>query len=141
MARRRSSGGRRARDFSRGVSATIGLPETMRQLREMGDHIVQAAKLALKTGADEVVADAKSRCPVRTGKLRDSIRAEPNRDETEYKIVADADRNGFCYGQIVEFSPKDCYKPFLYPALEANYGRIMANIRGAIRQAAETGHA
>lgn len=141
MARRRNSGGRRYRDFSRGVSDTIGLPETMRRLREMGDRVVQAAKNALKTGADEVVADAKSRCPVRTGKLRDSIRAEPNRDGTFYTIIADADRNGFCYGQIVEFSPKEGYTPFLYPALEANYGRVMANIRGAIRQAAETGHA
>lgn len=146
MARRRSSGGRRARDFSRGVSDTIGLPETMRQLREMGEHVVQAAKDALKQGADEVVADAKSRCPVRTGKLRDSIRAEPNRDGTVYTIIADADRNGFCYGQIVEFSPKTIngrrvYKPFLYPALEANYGRVMANIRSAVNRAAETGHA
>lgn len=136
MARRRSSSGRRYRDFSRGVSDTIGLPETMRRLREMGDHVVQAAKDALKQGADEVVADAKNRCPVRTGKLRDSIRAEPNRDGSVYTIVADAERDGFCYGQIVEFSPKEGYKPFLYPALEANYGRVMANIRGAVDRAA-----
>ena len=141
MARRRSSSGRRYRDFSRGVSDVIGLPETMRRLREMGDHVVQAAKNALKQGADEVVADAKNRCPVRTGALKNSIRAEPNRDGTVYKIVADAEKDGFCYGQIVEFSPKEGYRPFLYPALEANYGRIQANIRAAIRQAAETGHA
>ena len=136
MARSRSSGGRRYRDFSRGISDTISLPETMRQLREMGEHVVQAAKDALKQGADEVVADAKNRCPVKTGKLRDSIRAKTNSDGTVYTIVADADRNGFCYGQIVEFSPKEGYTPFLYPALEANYGRVMANIRAAVNRAA-----
>ena len=132
---------RRYRDFSRGLSDNLGLPETLRRLREMGEHVVQAAKDALKQGADEVVADAKSRCPVRTGKLRDSIRAEPNRESTSYKIVADADNNGFCYGQIVEFSPKEGYTPFLYPALEANYGRVMGNIRAAINRAVQTGHA
>ena len=132
---------RRYRDFSRGLSDNLGLPETLRRLRVMGEHVVQAAKDALKHGADEVVADAKSRCPVRTGKLRDSIRAEPNRESTSYKIVADADNNGFCYGQIVEFSPKEGYTPFLYPALEANYGRVMGNIRAAINSAIQTGRA
>ena len=131
---------RRYRDFSRGVSDTIGLRETLRQLQEMGDHVVTAAKNALKQGADDVVADAKSLCPVKTGKLKNSIRAEPNREGTSYKIVADADNNGFCYGVVVEFSPK-INKPFLYPALEANYGRIMGNIIGAIDRAVQTGHA
>ena len=131
---------RRNRDFSRGVSDTIGLQETMRQLREMGEHVVTAAKTALARGAAEVVADAKSRCPVKTGRLRNSIRAEPNRNGTMYKISADADNNGFCYGQVVEFSPK-INKPFLYPALDANYGRIQSEIRAAIRQALETGQA
>ena len=106
----------------------------------MGDHVVTAAKNALKQGADDVVADAKSLCPVKTGKLKNSIRAEPNREGTSYKIVADADNNGFCYGVVVEFSPK-INKPFLYPALEANYGRIMGNIIGAIDRAVQTGHA
>lgn len=129
---------RRNRDFSRGVSDTIGLQETMRQLREMSEHVVTAAKTALARGAAEVVADAKSRCPVKTGRLRNSIRAEPNRNGTMYKISADADNNGFCYGQVVEFSPK-INKPFLYPALDANYGRIQSEIRAAIRQALETG--
>lgn len=131
---------RRRDHFSRGVTADLGLSETLKQLREMGEYVVEAAKEALKQGASEVVTDAKSLCPVRTGKLRDSIRAEPNRGGTSYKIVADAeDDNGYCYGQIVEFSPK-INKPFLYPAFDANYGRIQSNIRAAIRRAVETGH-
>lgn len=130
---------RRRNGFSRGVIGEIGLPETLRQLSEMGEHVVEAAKEVLKQGADELVADAKRNCPVQSGKLRDSIHAKPNREGTYYKIVVDAkDDSGFCYGQIVEFSPK-INKPFLYPAFDANYGRIMANIRAAVRRAVETG--
>lgn len=137
MASNRTS--RRRGGFSSETGNLIGFQETLRQLREMGEHVVTAAKTALQAGADELVADAKSRCPVRTGKLRDSIRAEPNRDGTSYKIIADAENNGYQYGQIVEFSPS-INKPFMYPAFEANIGRIMANIRAAINHAAETGH-
>jgi len=128
--------------FRRGhMSVDMGVRETVRQLREIGEHAVEAAKMALKEGVDEVVADAKRRCPVKTGKLRDSIRAEPNRDGTSYEISAEAQNNGFFYGQIVEFSPKEGYHPFLYPALEANQGRIRANIRAAINRAIQTGRA
>ena len=138
MATRRTS---RRGSFTRNVS-TLGLPETIRQLREMGEHVLQAAKDALKQGAAEVVADAKSRCPVRTGKLRDSIRAEPNNAGTVYNISANAQNdNGEYYGQYVEFSPKEGFTPFLYPALDANYGRVMSNIREAVNRAAQTGHA
>lgn len=137
MARNRTS---RRGSFTRNVT-TLGLPETIRQLREMGEHVLQAAKDALKQGAAEVVADVKSRCPVRTGKLRDSIKAEPNSSGTEYNISANAQNdNDEYYGQYVEFSPK-INKPFLYPALDANYGRIMGNIRSAVNRAAQTGHA
>ena len=137
MATRRTS---RRGSFTRNIT-TLGLPETIRQLREMGEHVLQAAKDALKQGAAEVVADAKSRCPVKTGKLRDSIRADPDNAGTEYNISANAQNdNGEYYGQYVEFSPA-INKPFLYPAMEANYDRIMSNIRSAVNRAAQTGHA
>jgi len=138
MARRRSH--YRESGFERGMSS-LGTTETLRQLREMGEHVIEAAKAELARGAAEVVADAKSRCPVRTGKLRDSIKAEPNSDVTAYKITANAQNNGFYYGQIVEFSPREEFHPFLYPALDANIGRIYGNIRAAINRAAQAGYA
>ena len=138
MARRRTSA--RRGGFSRDTG-NLGVNETVRQLREIGEHVVQAAKSSLAQGAADVVTDAKNRCPVRTGKLRDSIKAEAHRDGASYKISANAQNNGFYYGQIVEFSPKEGYRPFLYPALEANVGRIYSNVRDSIRQAVETGHA
>lgn len=47
MVRRRSSSGSRYRDFSRGVIDTVGLPETMRRLREMSENVVQIIFSAL----------------------------------------------------------------------------------------------
>lgn len=136
--------GRRSHYHDRGFSRhldNLGTAETLRQLREIGEHVVNAAKEALKEGVDEVVADAKSRCPVRTGRLRNSIKATPNRSATSYQISANAQSDdGFYYGQIVEFSPKPEFTPFLYPALDANVGRIYGNIRAAINLAIQTGH-
>ena len=129
--------------FTRGsetiASRGMGVNETLRRLHEIGEHVVQAAKAALKEGVDELVTDAKSRCPVRTGKLRDSIKAEPNRDGTVYTISANAQNNGYCYGQEVEFSPKECFHPFLYPALEAHRLPIRNKIDAAIERAIRRG--
>lgn len=138
MARRHNSGRHNHyldRSFTRNTG-NLGVDETVRRLLEMGEHVVQAAKDAMKQGADEIVADAKSRCPVKTGRLRDSIKATPNRDGTSYDISADArNEDGFLYGQIVEFSPKEGYRPFLYPAFEANVGRVYNNVREAVEHA------
>lgn len=128
----------RATGFSRGGKGWVGLSQTIKELREIGEHVVEAAQAALKNGADRVVADAKSRCPVKTGKLRDSIKAVPNRDGTVYKIEANAQNNGVYYGQFVEFSP-EINKPFLYPALEAHRQEIRDNIDAAITNAARSG--
>lgn len=130
----------RDRGFSRHLD-NLGTAETLRQLREIGEHVVNAAKEALKEGVDEIVADAKSRCPVRTGRLRNSIKATPNRSATSYQISANAQSDdGFYYGPVVEFSPKPEFTPFLYPALDANVGRIYGNIRAAINHAIQMGH-
>ena len=112
--------------------------QTLANLREMGEHVATAAKRALRNGAHVVVADAKSRVPVKTGKLRDSIKVAANRDGTSYKISANAKNNGYSYGKIVEYSPK-INKPFLYPALNANRQRIRENIKEAARQAIRNG--
>lgn len=131
--------------FSRGGRGHgLSTSRTLEQLREMGEHVVQAAKDALKQGAEIVVADAKNRCPVKTGKLRDSIHAEPNRDGSVYKIVADAfhtDREGqkYYYGGRVEFDP-DFGNPYLYPALDAHKLEVMKMVEDAASDAIRRGH-
>lgn len=112
---------------------------TLENFREMGEHVAAAAKQALKNSAYQVVADAKSNCPVgKTGNLRNSIHAEANRNGSSYKVVADADRNGFHYAKVVEFSPK-INKPFLFPAIEENRARFNENVRNAVSQAIARG--
>lgn len=111
---------------------------TLTNLREMGEHVASAAKQALRSGAYTVAADAKRRAPVRTGKLRDSIKVTGNSNGTRYKVSADATNNGYKYGRIVEYSPK-INKPFLHPALEANKSRIREGIKDAARDAIARG--
>ncbi len=142
----------RDKSFSRGHVSTA---KTEQVLKELGNHVLEAAKTALGQAAEAVVRDAKSRCPVyaghkkngRTymaagvnpGALRDSIKAEPNSKGTVYKISADAkSKDGFLYGQIVEFSPR-VNRPFLYPALEANREMVIRSVSDAIRQAIARG--
>ncbi len=142
----------RDRSFSRGTMSTA---KTEQALKELGDHVLEAAKSALARAAAKVVQDAKSRCPVyeghkkngkvymaagvTPGALRDSIKAVPNSKGTVYKISADAKASdGFLYGQIIEFSPR-VNRPFLYPALEENRDMVVKSISDAIRQAVERG--
>lgn len=151
MARRKGGYHNHYKDtgFARGAitSHRLNTAKALAELRELGEHVVAAAKAELKRGAEKVVADAKARCPVKTGALRNSIRAEPNKDATVYQIVADASvptnhpdspDGRFYYGAVVEFSPK-INKPFLYPAMDANRQQIRDNIDAAITNAARSG--
>lgn len=119
-------------DFSRGYMST---GKSAAVLKELGDNILAAAKAALAKGADDIVKDAKARCPERTGALNASIRAVPNKTGTAIKIRADAQaKDGVFYGQIVEFSPK-INRPFLYPAFDAQRNQIKDSIIDAIKGA------
>lgn len=103
-------------------------------LKQLGENAVKAARAALAKSADEVVAEAKSRVPVKTGALRDSIQAEKI-GNGKFKITANAkSKRDFAYGRIVEYSPK-INKPFLHPALLAKRGEVQKNIVEAVREA------
>lgn len=104
---------------------------SLRQLRELGETVAAEVKAVLRQGAEEMAADAKSRCPVKTGKLRDSITVKANREGTEYKIVAHAEKNGVNYAPIVEYSPRGT--PFMTPAYEANINGIREKLREVLR--------
>lgn len=128
--------GRNRGAFRRGYVST---GQVKQHLTELGEEVLQAAKDALKAGADTIVKDAKTRVPVKTGKLKDSIKAVAKREGTVYEIEANAtDKNGFPYGQIVEFSPK-INRPFLYPAFDENYNAVRESIIKAIQAATRKG--
>ena len=108
---------------------------TLAQLREIGENIVAVAKEALRNGANIVAADAKRRVPVKTGKLRDSIKVQANASGTVYKITADAkSEKGVAYGRILEYSPKSD-KEFLNPAMSAHRLEIYRNVENAVHDA------
>ena len=126
--------------MARRNSSYLSTAQTIKKLREIGEHVVNAAKKALEEGANQVKDTAKQNCPIRTGKLRDSIKATPQRGGATYKISADAfNDKGVNYGRIVEYSPR-INRPFMYPALETNRAQIYNNIKGAIKEAVDRGH-
>ena len=102
----RHSGGRKG--FTRGT--ITGAAEVSRILRDVGAQAVEAAKAETKRQAEIIAADARTRCPVDTGELRDSIIVTSARDGLVCRISANA-RNSkgkrwpnFAYGQVVEFA-------------------------------------
>ena len=113
----------------------------MTEVKKKAREIIEQAKRELAKGVSRIVADAKSRCPVRTGKLRLSIKAESNADDSIFNISANAytETNNtasttggrFYYGPIVEFSPK-INKPFMYPAIRAHEFEIREKIRAVV---------
>lgn len=82
---------------------------------------------AIKAGSEAVAEAAKSRAPVQTGRLRDSI--EARRDGVaQYEIVA-----GEFYGRFVEMGTvRAPAHPFLVPALEENKDAIVAAVEAAL---------
>ena len=104
-------------------------------LQDYGKQVADAAKKALADEAEIIANDAKSRCPVKTGNLKESIHTVPNKSGTRVNIVADAvDKNGVPYGKVVEYSPK-IQKPFVHPALDAHKDEISGKVADAIKQA------
>lgn len=103
-------------------------------LKIYGEKIEKAAMEALQENAEMVVAEAKSRCPVKTGKLQESIHAEP-KGKNKIRIVADAqnDRDGYYYGGWQEYAPDG--KEFLHPALKAVKPKLKQNMIDKIRAA------
>lgn len=107
----------------------------MNNLRRIGEQAKIAAKAALLEGINKVVEDAKDLAPVKTGKLRESIKATPIADGAIYKITASAkNEKGVPYAQFVEYSPT-INKPFMYPAIDKNVTGLHNGIKNAIQNA------
>lgn len=125
--------------FSRGYINTSGIAESVRKLQALGHHVLSAAKNELKHGADMIVADAKNRCPVRTGALKSSIKAMELENGAAYEISANAkNQKGIAYGQFVEFGPYGT--AFLYPAMDACRDSVNNNVKNAIQNAVRRGY-
>ena len=110
-------------------------------LEEMyGTEVVETLRRQMEIEADRIVQNMKSRVPVRTGRLRDSIRWRWNKNKTAIEILADAPnpKNGVKYGRFVEFSPR-ISKPFFYPAMDAHRESYREALKDALRKAISKG--
>lgn len=88
-------------------------------------------EVALKAGAEQIEQDAKSRAPVDSGRLRDSIHADRT-GNLEYSVIAGGD--GVFYGHLVEFgTSKTPARPFLIPAGEAKRESVVASVMAVLR--------
>ena len=129
MARRRHN----ERTFRRGNIS--GAEKAEQRLAQLGDDVLMAVKIALAEGVQNILFDAKTRCPVKTGKLRASVKAVDLGGGIAYALGADAqNKKGIAYGQFVEFSPK-INRPFIYPAIRANLRRLKQDLKFAMQDA------
>ena len=139
MARRGSRKG-----FVRGT--ITGGRQVYEILKELGEQVVEAAKAETMRQAEVIANDAKQRCPVDTGSLRDSIKVVAVNGGLVCRISANA-RNSkgkaypdFAYGQIVEFAPANKGgHPFLYPAFDAHLDAAQEAIYNAVQRAWRSG--
>lgn len=104
-------------------------------LERYGEEAKEALQVAMEEEAAKIVQDMKTRVPVRSGRLRDSIHWEWNRAKTEITIVADAVNGKVKYARIVEFSPK-INKPFFFPALDAHIEEYHKKLVDTLRKTA-----
>lgn len=105
-----------------------------RELKKRGEKAVQMAAAEVVRQAEIIRDDAKSRVPVRTGALRDSIEVVQYDSGLYCRIKADAkNKQGIPYGQFVEFDPRIA-NPFMYPAFDAHKDDARDAIAEAVRR-------
>lgn len=92
------------------------------------DAIEKGLANGIERAAQLVLASAKFNCPVDTGALRNSIKAEIT--GTSFEVGTD-----LYYAKFVEFGTvKQRPQPYLYPAIAENRKRIIEIVQEEIRK-------
>lgn len=101
------------------------------RLPQIEREIAADVPRAIGLGVERIVQDAKSRVPVLSGALRDSIHL----DKTTSGWAVIAGNSKVYYGHMIEhgttYSPP---RPFLIPALEAQKQEIESLVKAALRR-------
>lgn len=116
-----------------------GAEEVVELLQSMEDAAIGILDKAAKAGADIAISDAKRRCPVKTGNLRDSLEfyKEKSSKNTRAGYQVRPGKKGW-YGKFIEFgTSKRPARPFLRPALDNNRNQIEAEVRRTIQKELE----
>lgn len=138
-----------------------GRAKWLAKLERMPKEIKKEARVALATGADEMVELAKSFVPVRTGKLRDSITWRYGEAEKiaysqglganhELAVVISAGNKGARHAHLVEFGttphtnkgkfkgashPGTAASPYFYPSYRLLKRRMKSRVTRSINKA------
>lgn len=129
-----------------------GVQDVMRALQDFSDETLQERlREAVKAGAEIVAEDAKARAPVRTGRLRDSIKTRVPKKGLMAKVEADYPASGKVrktstkkqkagsreyYAFAVEYGTRKMpAQPFMAPALAAKASQVMQKMETALEEA------
>ena len=126
----------------------IGGQRLVAHLADAIKNIDPETREALREVARKVVQDAKALCPVDTGSLRRSIRAEEYPPEVNVyrifvvaggKIINPKTRRPVDYARWVEYGGRNPPKPFLRPALEQNRPLLRKALMDGLKEAFKGG--
>lgn len=131
----------------------LGDEELTRNLKRL-DHEIQKkiAKRALREGAKPMLETAKSLVPVRTGRLRDSLKIKSYTASRGGYITADvkpgkreelgiSKDDKHYYPSVLEFGDKRRGiqpKPYLRPAFDANKSRSLSIVKAIFKAGIES---
>ena len=107
----------------------IGIERLTARINKAVNSLDEKIVEGLEVVGSNIVADAKSWAPVRTGRLRDSIGMSVLNRQLE--VYAEAE-----YAAYVEYgTSRMAPRPFLAPAFEANRPDLVAVLNGELREA------
>lgn len=101
---------------------------------ELGRRITNQLEQIMMDSADIIVNEVKSRAPVKSGKLRDSI-AKTLLVKGKNPIVAVGTK--VPYARYVEFGRNK--RPFIYPSFEAKKQEFKKDVINGLREAVRNG--
>lgn len=113
-----------------------GADEVVKMLADMGQSAEDVLQSAAEAGGKIALDDAKMRCPVDTGRLKNSLYLEKlKKSPGKADVKVSIGKNEY-YGVFVELgTSKSEAKPFLRPAVDENKDRIAKAINEAVLKA------
>lgn len=110
-----------------------GAAAACERLGGIAEAIPRELAAAVRMETDALEAEAKRRCPVITGRLRNSIRSSVRESEAGAEAIVGS---GLDYAAAVELgTPNQPPRPFLAPALRARGDALPESVRQAVRRA------
>lgn len=114
-----------------------GIKELQHAVKAYGQRLVSAAVDAVTDAVEDTAIKARYLAPVKTGKLRDSIKASVSTDGYSVKGTV---RAAAPHAHLIEFGTQRVKKkPFLVPAAIRNRKRLNEALRASVVQLSPDG--